>query len=306
MTPREQWQRDGYFVLRNVLDPTTLGALREACEHALAQWRVESTPDNQPGGFCHGPSAWVMLHLNHIRYYKNRHELLGRVLNAIATPVAIDAITQIFEEPPAFMQANYYIDPPEIASDRGGRWHRDCEFFAYGKKDVERAMLLAEAQPPRELHMHIPLVPTAATGVVPGSHNRWDTPEEEYARAATPYSYMPGGIRLPMTPGDIGFFHVNSIHRGYYEVGVPRRTIAVTFGALSKYRPFDVQWWKQVRGYVASFQPWCRTPHYLSGAEPHTVRLFQRFIDRYGDQWIPENLYPESIGPARVDYYTKF
>lgn len=304
MNPNESWDRDGFAVLPNILDPATVAGLREACEHALAQWRETSTADNQPGGFCHGPSAWVMLHLNHARYYTGRRALLTRVLNAIATPRAVEAVTQIMGEPPLFMQANYYIDPPEEATDRGGRWHRDCEFFAYGDTAVERRRFEEEAHPPRELHMHIPLVPTAAIGVVPGSHKRWDTPEQARARAA-PYSEMPGGIRLPMEPGDIGLFHVNSIHRGYYEVGVPRRTLSVTFGAQSKHRPFDAEWWRKTRGYVASYQPWFRAPGYLAGVEPHTARLFQRFIDRYGEQWTEENLDAEAIGPARVEYFTE-
>ena len=305
LSPADQWHRDGYLVLRQVVDPTTLGALKEACDHALQQWRQTSTRENQPMGLCHGPDAWIMLHLNHAAYYRDRWELLGRILNAIAIPQAIEVITQIMHEPPVFMQANYYLDPPERPTAMGGSWHRDCEFFSKGDKAVERATVMAEASPPRELHMHIPLVSTAATGVVPGSHVRWDTPQEAFARL-NPHGDMPGGIRLPMEPGDIGFFHVNSIHRGYYEVGVPRRTIAVSFGSRSRRRPFDVDWWKMTNGYVATYQPWCRVPHYLCGADPSTVRLFQRFIDCYGDQWTPQNLHPQSIGPARVEYYTKF
>ena len=39
---------------------------------------------------------------------------------------------------------------------------------------------------------------------------------------------MPGEVRLELWPGDIAWFHVNSLHRGFYgkEDGT-RRTIAV-------------------------------------------------------------------------------
>ena len=41
--------------------------------------------------------------------------------------------------------------------------------------------------------MHIALVPTRATAVVPGSHLRWDTPEEYRVRHEDKLSYdMPG------------------------------------------------------------------------------------------------------------------
>ena len=81
---------------------------------------------------------------------------------------------------------------------------------------------MAEADPPRELHMHIPLVATAASELVPGSHRRWDTPEETHIRRNDPKSdAMPGAFRLELEPGDLAFFHVNSLHRGLYYQGVP-------------------------------------------------------------------------------------
>lgn len=306
MTDRDQWQRDGYLVLRNILDPATLLGLREAAEHAFAQWRVNSSADNQPSQHWYSPDAWVMIHLNHPKYYIDREEFLTRLLNAIGTPQAINSITQIMGETPIFMQANLYIDSPQRAFMNGGMWHRDCQFYAKGDEAVEKRLLTEEAEPPRELHMHIPLVATSATGIVPSSHNRWDTPQESHARRHASGGDMPGGIRLPLNPGDIAFFHVNAIHRGYYEVGTPRRTIAITFGSRSKYRPFDEQWWKATHGYVSTFQPWFRKPGYLANVEPHTAQLFQNFINTYSDQWRPENLHPEAIGSERLKYFTLY
>lgn len=160
-----------------------------------------------------------------------------------------------------------------------------------------------EAHPPRELHLHIPLVPTAATGVVPGTHRRWDTAEEAQARASDPRGEMPGGIRLPMTPGDLGLFHVNSIHRGYYEVGTPRRTIAITYGAGSRGRPFDPQRWRDGKAYISTFQPWMRDADYLAGVQPATRAFFERFINEYQNQWTADRLDAAIIGAERVAYF---
>lgn len=302
MSLRSHWQRDGYLVLPRVLEPTAVHALREAADHALAQWRANSSADSEPMSCWNSPEGWILIHLNHPKYYEARPELLARLLNAVATPAAIDAITQVMGEPPLFMQANFYLDPPVRSPSGGGHWHRDCQFFARGEFDEQRLREL-EADPPRELHLHIPLEPTAASGIVPGSHARWDTPEELAVRRHNPSGDMPGGIRLHLQPGDLAMFHVNTIHRGYYEVGVPRRTIAVTFSAASRPRPFDPNWWKMTRGYVASFQPWFRKPGYLAGAEPHTLRLFQRYIDAYSHEWVASNLHPEAIGPQRLEYF---
>ena len=62
-------------------------------------------------------------------------------------------------------QINYYIDPPTPERDgRPGVWHRDG-FDNDGKlPDEDKAALLEElAYPPKELHLHIPLLPTAHT-----------------------------------------------------------------------------------------------------------------------------------------------
>jgi ectoine hydroxylase-related dioxygenase (phytanoyl-CoA dioxygenase family) len=303
MTPAQRWQRDGYLLMPGVFDSARIARLREATEHAFAQWRASSIEANQPGGFAWGPSAWVMLHVNHARYYARRRELLTTILDAVADPVAVELASEMFGEPAMFMQANLYIDPPEVAYAGGGHWHRDCQFFSGGDKQVEQRLMEEEAHPPRELHLHIPLVPTEATGVVPGTHRRWDTAEEAQARAADPRGAMPGGIRLPMAPGDLGLFHVNSIHRGYYEVGTPRHTIAITYGAASRGRPFDPQRWRDGKAYIATYQPWMRDADYLTGVQPATRAFFERFIDAYQDQWTADRLDAAIIGAERVAYF---
>lgn len=299
----QQWQEQGYLVIPGVFDPARIAGLHELCESAYAQWREHSTPKNQPMSFAYGPRAWLLLHLNHAGYYQERPEWLARLLDAIAEPLALEILRDLFREEPVFMQANYYIDPP--GESWAGAWHRDSQFFTNGDEEKERADLAAEADPPRELHMHIPLVPTAATAVVPGSHLRWDTEEENRIRRHDPQAgIMPNGERLALQPGDLAFFHVNTLHRGYYEHGVPRRTIAVTLGRASHARGNSAQTMKEWRGYVATYQPWLLKPGYLEGTAPATREFFQHYIDTYGDTWKPE--YLELLEPELQRYFRDF
>ena len=53
---------------------------------------------------------------------------------------------------------------------------------------LEECTPLREGDPPREVHMHIPLVGTSASEVVPGSHVRSDTPEESRIRQEDSHS----------------------------------------------------------------------------------------------------------------------
>lgn len=201
------------------------------------------------------------------------------------------------------MQINYYIDPP--GETRIGGWHRDCQFYPGADEEAQKRALAEEADPPRELHMHIPLVPTQATEVVPGSHNRWDTPEEFAIRTKDATSdKMPGREIIQLQPGDLAFFHVNSLHRGMYLLGVKRRTIAVTFGRASSPRKATPEWMKAWRGYVATYQPWFLKPGYLDGCAPSTRAFFQRFIDVYRDSWTRENI--AQLNAELQEYFTNY
>ncbi len=115
---------------------------------------------------------------------------------------------------------------------------------------------------------------------------------------------MPGALRIELEPGDLAFFHVNSIHRGLYPHGVPRRTIAVSFGRAAHPRKATPEMMKAWQGYVSSYQPWFLKPSYLQGCSPSTQVFFQRFIDVYRDSWKTE--YLSELDPKLQEYFTKY
>jgi len=303
MNYSQQWQEQGYLIVRQAFDADRIKALFEVCESVYDQWKRESTKDGEPYGFCYGPKAWVLIHLNHPKYHRQHPEWLPRLLNAVADPLALQILSDCFREKAVMMQANYYVDPP--SEGWTGIWHRDCQFYPGIDEAKQRIAVAEEADPPRELHMHIPLVKTAATEVVPGTHRRWDTDEEFHVRMKEPVDgKMPGALRIALEPGDLAFFHVNAIHRGLYPLGVPRRTIAVTYGRAAHPRKATAESMKAWRGYVATYQPWFQKPGYLDGCAPGTRHFFQRFIDIYQDSWKPE--YLTELTPQLQEYFTKF
>ena len=302
---RQQWLEQGYLVVPGAFSPEKVGKLFEICERSYAQWRAESTQDSEPDYHHYKPDAWSIIHLNHPKYFRDHPADLPVLLNAVADPFALEIVEEIFTEAPLFTQANYYIDPP--SEPFFGGWHRDCQFFADGDEAKERADVQAESEPPRELHMHIPLVPTAATEVVPGSHRRWDSDEELNVRRHDRFSdAMPGALRLHLEPGDLAFFHVNALHRGLYPVGVPRRTLAVTYGRPSFARPATARSMQERRGYNATYQPWFLRENYLDGTTPETRRFFERFIETYRESWQPQFCDAALIGEKRHDYYAPY
>jgi len=297
---REQWRRQGFLVLPNVLGAEQIERLRQIVDHVYAQWR-ERPPMNEPGDYGYEPNAWIILHLNHTAYFRQHPEYLKELLDTIALPVSIAMLESIFGEPPLLGQACLFIHPPGLS--RPGNWHRDCQYLTNGEEE-ERAAVRDEADPPRELHLNIPLLTTRHTWVVPGSHLRWDTPEERDIRLNHATSKdLAGAVQLTMEPGDIGFFHVNSLHRGTYDKDFPRRTLNFTYSRASVVRPAKgIEDLNHRKGYFPSYQPWCLKPGYLDGVQPGTRAFFERFIRTYRDSWRPDYL-SEELGPERLAYF---
>lgn len=297
---REIWKEQGYLLLSQTFEQGRIAKLSEIIESSFAQWRQDSREEAEPFGFSWGPKAWIMLHLNHPKFYRRHREWLPYFLDVLADPFVLNVLQDVFGAPPILQQTNLYMEPP--GESWNGIWHRDAQFYAAGDEGKEMRMVADEADPPRELHMHIPLVPTAASEVVPGSHTRWDTPEEHRIRREDPYTdAMPGALSLPMAPGDLGFFHINSIHRGLYHTDVPRRTISVTYTHPDYPRPATAEWMKEWRGYASTYQPWFLQPGYLDGVSEESRVFYQRYIDQYRDSWKPEFLEP--LNPERQAYF---
>lgn len=301
MSTTEQWQRDGYLVSRGVFDAALIGALRAGCDATLDQWRRESVAEGEPGGYCHGPQAWVLIHLNHPKYYRERADCLARLLNAVADARVLEILDDIFRAPAVLTQINYYMDPSET---RATAWHRDSQFFHGVDSEEEREAIGHEGDPPRAIHMHIPLARTRASEIVPGSHVRLDGEEEGRIRRDAPGSdTMPGALGLALEPGDLGFFHVNALHRGIYTQGVLRRTIAVTFTRASDPYLATAESMAERVGYVASYQPWFLKRGYLDGCVPAARGFYERFIDVHRESWREE--YVGSLHARLREYFTE-
>ncbi len=54
MNLREQWESEGYVVLRGLFDPERAANLLMICNAILDQWRVNNPEQGAPGG---GPDA---------------------------------------------------------------------------------------------------------------------------------------------------------------------------------------------------------------------------------------------------------
>lgn len=273
MTPKEQWDREGYVFVKQIYEPERVARLLAICNQTLEQWRICNPENGKPGG---DENTNCMRHLNHPGYFRDNPVHRPVLLDAIADPSVIGLTRELFGEEPLFRCTSFFFNPS--ASSQDGNWHRDSQF---GTPDdaAEKAVLQDRGVNGSSVQMQIALEASDDVEVVPGSHLRWDTPEEYAIRKADEQrnsrsNEMPGAIRPLLEPGDAILFNPAGLHRGRYHAGRVRRTFMLTFTKTSS--PYYDYF---------SHQPWCLESGYLEGVKQETRAFFDAFIDIYTEAW---------------------
>jgi len=271
-TLRDIWQTQGCVIVRHLFDRGRIESLRDLAEGILAHWRY---CDAQSGRSAH-PDTHEMRHLNHPAYFAHQRDRLRDILNMAADVNVLRVCSALFNEPPLFRCTSFYFNPLKTSED--GNWHRDSQFMTRTDED-EKAMLSSGGTLGLGLQLQVALVPSDDVEYVPGSHLRWDTPEEYAIRKADNCrnwrsNNMPGAVKAVLQPGDAVLFNPMGFHRGRYHVDKLRRTLMLTYTRRS--RPcFD---------YFPD-QPWFDNPGYLDGLNPEVQEFYREFIRVYQDHW---------------------
>jgi ectoine hydroxylase-related dioxygenase (phytanoyl-CoA dioxygenase family) len=269
----EQWRELGYVVVPQLIGAERANALRDMCEAIYAQWRACDPQTGAPG---EKPDATVMRHLNHPAYFVERRDGLPIILEAAADPNVLRVAQSILGEPPMFRCISLFFNPSGVHMD--GNWHRDAQFMTK-TDDEERSMILNAGDGGSGMQLQIALAPSEDIEVVPGSHLRWDTPDEYAIRKADGGAHnrsnaMPGAVRVKQQPGDAVLFNAMMLHRGRYHSDKLRRTLMLTYTKASE------PWFDYF-----SDQPWFLQPGYLDGVSAGARAFYQRFITQYEANW---------------------
>ena len=273
MESREaEWRTRGYVVVRGIVARPQVAKVRATCDRALEQWRARDPQTGRPGG----ADATVMRHLNHPAYFEAGTPGLEDVLSLAAAPEILGLARLILGEEPMFRCTSYFMNPLETSLD--GDWHRDSQYMTADDAS-ERAMLLGGGAGGDGIQLQIALVPSDDVEVVPGSHLRYDTPDEYAIRRADGGAHnrsnrMPGAVRLSLDAGDAAAINSLGIHRGRYHANKLRRTVMLTYTKTSMpvYDHF-------------SNQPWFLNPVYRARIPENTRHFYDRFIERYSEFW---------------------
>ena len=270
---RNEWERDGFIIIKEVFDQKRTNQLKSVCECILQQWRICNPETGEPGG---NSDATVMRHLNHSGYFRDSVLELTDLMDAVADDKVLGICRTILSEEPLFRCTSLFMNPTKTSQD--GSWHRDTQFTTKTERE-EKTRIQSAKEMGNGIQLQIALVTSDDVELVPGSHLRWDTTEEYHVRKANDgansrSNTISGSQRIALQPGDALAFNPYGLHRGRYHTDKFRRTLMLTYTKTSV----------PCSDYF-SHQPWFLEESYLANLTPETRSFFQTFVATYKSDW---------------------
>ncbi|KAI5858970.1 hypothetical protein BZA05DRAFT_382972 [Tricharina praecox] len=258
MTPDEilgSLETYGYVIIPDLIPPPLLGPLREASSRVIARARDESDagwPHVRVVGKQFPPwpkdvreDVWGVQHIMH-------PDLGERVFAEwYGSQPVLDAVTTILGCGAKELQLelfNLLVNPTKTAFSLA--WHRDS-IPPEASTEVEIRLLKA---PRYGTQWNTALYDDSCLLVVPGSHRRPRTDEEQRTMAEDPRAKLEGEIVVHLKTSDTVFYDNNILHRAVYPTEPVRQTLHASMGTVEagverarNILQHDMEWVRDVR-----------------------------------------------------------
>ena len=217
--PRQLFE-DGFIVLRGVVLPDWLDPLRDSFERMVERqkeiWARGRKPDDPPGG------EWELSHQPRLYFDTLVDEGTANTMAFCLHENTMGASRRIMNAEAAGNTGFFLMCNP--VEDRGpAAWHRDIHPIDQAPLRGLQDDLLHNA--PGYLQWNIPLYDDNVLWVMPKSHRRGNTDEENRCLERNPREPLPGGVQVELNAGD-GVVYTNTIlHWGSNYSARKRRTI---------------------------------------------------------------------------------
>lgn len=234
-TNRNQFLEEGYVVLRNVIPANELDGLRASyeilVERQKAIWAQEREPNDPPGGVWEtSAQPRLLLHQSPLA------DLIDKD-TASAVEIWLHDNTQgtsseLLGVPDAAVTEMMLMCNP--VRDRGpAHWHRDL-YPPYGAPLQGYVDDIIEAGP-RYVQWNLCLYDDNVLWVIPGSHTRLNTAQENELLRTNRYTPFPGGVQTHLNAGDGVAYILPILHWGSNYSTKMRRTIHGGFSTFTQY-----------------------------------------------------------------------
>ena len=236
---RDQFMEDGYLVLREVVPPEELDALRESYELMVSRqrdiWARERAPNDPPGGVWE-TSPQPRLQLGRDPLVKHVDEKTASTVEIWAHENMQGASSELLGAEDAGVTEMMLMCSP--VKDCGpATWHRDhhpidtAPLQGYIDDIVETG--------PRYVQWNLSLYDDNVLWVLPGSHLRVNTAAENQQLLADPKVPLPGAVQTHLNAGDGVVYILPILHWGSNYSQKLRRTIHGGFSNHTHYQAFD-------------------------------------------------------------------
>ena len=210
------FRENGYAILRGAFAGDMLATLQTRARAMRERAERESPPGVRYVNKVYQPDhSWGINEITRPGWFD------PVLVNAIAAPKLLTALTDLLEEPRAWGQKMLWAPK---ACDYNLHWHRDI----HAKYDD-----LMPFKDDRNDHVQFngALEEDDSFIVVPRSHRRVKTEEESRLLSKKYTGPLPGEMRVHLHPGDIVMMDAHALHRGSARAGAPRLSLHFSFQA---------------------------------------------------------------------------
>lgn len=268
---KEKFERDG-FVIVDVLTPQEIDDFREVMDALISPKIQSADTEKRSSSFQHLGDEIKDFGKEARQYYFHLLTKPGTesIHHAFHHPVILKTVEELLG--PNLIVNNASILAANEGTEYSLGWHRDI--IQIPQNEIED-WLFSPERFHNSVQINLPLVDENSLWVVPGSHNRPNTPEEDEAfRGSKHYApvgvEMPGGIPVPLKAGQAVLYNNNLIHRGFTEkMKIPRRTLHMGYHSAK----FPPTW----HFYLLNGD--LLTPQYLDTLSPTMRRMMEEYLE---------------------------
>jgi len=268
---KETFLRDGYVIV-DVLTEQEIAEFREIMDALISPKVKAADTKKKEASFQHLGDEIADFGKEARQYYFHLLTKPGTepIHHAFHHPVILKTVEELLG--PNLIVNNASILAANEGTEYSLGWHRDI--IQIPQPEIED-WLFSPERFHNSVQINLPLVDENSLWVVPGSHFRPNTEEENKAFQGSKHYAplgveMPGGIPVPLKAGQAVLYNNNLIHRGFTEkMKIPRRTLHMGYHS-ALYPP---TW----HFYLLNGD--LLTPEYLDRLSPTMRRMMEEYLE---------------------------
>ncbi len=230
----QQFNEQGFLIIPGVVPESELEDRRTQYEHLLEKQKIVWARNRKPGEPAGGrwdvaehPTVDIGYNPGIVDQVNSKAVEIWTQENTLGTSRQLMGSSDVA---PIYMQL--MCSP---VTDHGpGKWHRDIH--PEDTAPLEALQKDVEENGPRQVQWNIPLYDDDVLWIIPGSHSRPNTEEENRCLAANPRLPLPGGVPVKLNAGDAVVYNNYLLHWGSNYSTRLRRIVHSTFGHFAYYQ----------------------------------------------------------------------